>query len=41
MHTLKHFTFAEDHVKLADLEDALQTSIHKLETVIFKYGLKI
>jgi hypothetical protein len=30
-----------DQVILADLEDTLQTSIHKLETVISKYGLKI
>ena len=32
---------ADDQVTVADSEDALQISIHKLETVIFKYELKI
>jgi hypothetical protein len=32
---------ADDQVTVADSEEALQISIHKLETVIFKYELKI
>jgi hypothetical protein len=32
--------FMDDQVIVADSEDALQISIHKLETVTSKYGLK-
>jgi hypothetical protein len=31
----------DDHIIVVDSEDALQISIHKLETVTSKYGLKI
>jgi len=32
---------ADDQVRVADSEDALQKTTHKLETFIFKYGIKI
>jgi len=31
----------DDQVTVMDSEDALQISVHKLETVTSKYGLKI
>jgi len=33
--------FMDDQVTMADLEDAQQISVHKLEMVTSKYGLKI
>jgi hypothetical protein len=33
--------FMDDQVIMADSEDALQISVHKLEMVTSKYGLKI
>jgi predicted lipoprotein len=33
--------FMDDQVTMADLEDALQISVHKLEMVTSKYGPKI
>jgi hypothetical protein len=38
---IRKLYFAHDQVIMADSEDALQISIHKLETFISKYGIKI
>jgi hypothetical protein len=38
---IKTLLFRDDQVIVSDSEDALQIPIHKLETVISKYGLKI
>ena len=35
------FWFAENQVTMADSEDALQISVHELETVTSKYALKM
>jgi hypothetical protein len=37
----KTLLFTDEQFIVADFEDALQISIRKLETFIFKYGLKI
>jgi hypothetical protein len=34
-------SFMDNQVTAANSEDALQIPIHKLEKVIFKYGLKL
>ena len=38
---IRTLLFADDQVTATDSEDALQVSIHTLETVTSKYGLKI
>ena len=38
---IKTLLFADDHVLVTDSEDDLRISIHTLETVTSKYGLKI
>jgi hypothetical protein len=38
---IKTLLFADDQVTVADSEDALQISIHKLQTFSSKYGLNI
>jgi len=38
---IRTLLFADDQVTVTDSEDALQVSIHTLETVTSKYGLKI
>ena len=38
---IKTLLFADDQVIVTDSEDALQISIHTLQTVTSKYGLKI
>ena len=38
---IKSLLLADDHVVVADSEDALQISIQKEKTVTSKYGLKI
>lgn len=35
------FCFAEDQFTLADSEDALQISVHELETITSRYALKM
>jgi hypothetical protein len=38
---IKTLLFADDQVIVTDSEDALQISIHTMETVTSKYGVKI
>jgi hypothetical protein len=38
---IKTLLLADDHVIVADSEDAVHISVHKLETVTTKYGKKI
>jgi hypothetical protein len=37
---IKTLGFADGQVTVADLEDAIQISVHELETVTNKHGLK-
>jgi hypothetical protein len=38
---VKALLFVDDQLTVADSEDTLQISIHKLETVNSKYGIKV
>jgi hypothetical protein len=38
---IKTLLFTDDQLRVAESEDSLLISSHKLETVTYKYGLKI